>query len=500
MAAMKGRIRSESLRSRVTTSQEAATFIKNGMNVAVGGFTPSGYPKVVPAELVKRKGAGDDLTINLISGANVGPEIDDDMATAGLINRRIPLQGNPVMAKLINQGKIHFAEIPLSKMSRAVRSGVLGKIDVAIIEALAITEEGYLVPNSSVGMDPVFVQEAESVIVEINDTQPAELEGFHDIYLPASPPHRKPIPLTYANQRIGEPFIRIHPDKIKGIVASNRPDRASTFGGDDEIIRKIGHNLLNFLEIEIASGRLPGLLPLQSGLGNMANGVVRTLGESAFDNLEFYCGVLQEANIELIAQGRVRAASGAAFTPSPKALQLIRDNPDEFKKIMVLRPADITNNAEIIERLGLISLNNAIEVDMYGNANTTHIMGNRVVNGIGGGGAFSQNAYLSILLLPSVTQGGNISTIVPMVSHNGINEHDMDVIITEHGVADLRGKDPLERAHSIIAACADPAYKEQLAQYLHNCIRQSGGHQPQLLQEAFSWHLRLKETGTMKES
>ena len=497
---MKERIRSQSLRPRITTSQDAAAIIKTGMNVAVGGFTPSGYPKAVPAELVKRKGAGDDLQINLISGANVGPEIDEDMATAGLIARRIPLQGTPAMARLINQGELHFVEIPLHKMSRVVRNGLLGKIDVAIVEALAITEEGYLVPNSSVGMDPVFVQEAEAVIVEINDTQPAELEGIHDIYIPASPPHRKPIPLTYTNQRIGEPFIRINPDKIKSIVTSNLPDRAATFGGDDETIRKIGHNLLNFLEIEIASRRLPGLLPLQSGLGNMANGIVRTLGEASFDNLEFYCGVLQEANIELIAQGRVRAASGAAFTPSPKALQLIRDNPDEFKKIMVLRPADITNNAEIIERLGLISLNNAIEVDMYGNANTTHIMGSRVVNGIGGGGAFSQNAYLSIMLLPSVTQGGNISTIVPMVSHNGINEHDMDVIITEHGVADLRGKDPLERARCIISACADPVYKEQLDQYLRSCIRQSGGHQPQLLKDAFSWHLRLKETGTMKES
>lgn len=498
-ATVKDRIENDLLCARIASPQEAAQLVKDGMTVAVSGFTPAGYPKVIPAELVKRRYDGEKLQINLISGANVGPEIDGVMSGAGLIKRRAPLQGNQAMSKLINQGIINYIEIPLNKMPKTVRNGILGKIDIAVIEAIAVTKEGYIIPSASVGMSPTFAAEAEALIVELNLAQPIELQGIHDIYLPSLPPSKKPIPLTYANQKIGEPFIRVNPEKIKCIVESSIPDQAAVFAEDDMITRKIAANLLNFLELELASKRLPKLLPFQSGLGNLANSLVRAFKESKFDQLEFYCGVLQEANLELIAQGKVRAASGGAFTPSAKTLQLLRQDQGGMKRVMVLRPTDISNNAEIIDRLGLIALNNAIEVDIYGNANTSHIMGSKVVNGIGGGGAFAQNAFLSIMLLPSTTKGGKISTVVPMVSHTDISEHDIDVIITENGVADLRGKDPLERADCIISDCANQVYQDQLRHYLQKSIK-AGGHQPQLLKDAFLWHLQLEKTGTMKAS
>lgn len=496
---MDERIRNCQLRKRITCSEEAALSIKNGMLVAVGGYTPSGYPKVIPNELVRRrKELVEELKINLISGAGVGPEIDDEMGNAGLINRRIGLQSSRTLTKLINQGIVKYIEVPLSRMPKYVQNGLLGEIDIAIIEAIAITKEGYIIPSTSVGMVPNFIRAAKTIIVEINRAQPSELEGIHDIYLPSLSPINKQIPLSRVNQRIGDPFIRVDPDKIKYIVESNIPDSTTHFAENDEITEKISDNLLNFLELELKNKHIPRLLPIQSGLGNLANGVIRSFKNSNFNDIEFYCGVLQEANIELIKQGKVCAASGGSLTSSPKALELIRQNPDIMKKIMVLRPTDLSNNAEVISKLDLISLNNAIEIDIYGNANTSHIMGSKVVNGIGGGGVFSQNSYLSIMLLPSQTKGGDISTIVPMASHYDINEHDIDIIITENGVADLRGKDPIERANCIINNCASTIYKEQLNHYFKKCIKNAGGHQPQLLNEAFSWHQRLKETGTMK--
>lgn len=496
---MDDRISNKKLSGKMVSPQEAASIIKDGMTVAMGGFTPSGYPKVIPKELLNRRQAGEQLTINLITAANVGPEIDDDLGDAGIINRRLPLQGSTMLGNLINQGKVNYVEIPLNKMPRFIQREIFGNIDVAVVEAIALTKDGYIVPSTSIGLSPHFVQKAKDVIVELNSAQPSELVGMHDIYIPALPPNKKPVPLVRTNQRIGEPFIKIDPNKIKYIVKSDILDQATTFSQIQPVTKKISDNLFNFLELEVKYRWGGVLAPIQTGLGNMANQLTGEFKNSKFTDIEFFCGILQEANIELIAQGKVKAASAIGFTPSAKAIRLIKKNQDVFERVMVLRPTDVSSNGEIIERLGVVALNSAIEIDIYGNANTSHAMGTKVLGGIGGGGVFTQNSQLSIMLLPSETKGGVVSTIVPMVTHNDINEHDIDVVITENGVADLRGKTPVERAKAIIGNCASSVYKDQLYSYLRKSIKNAGGHQPQLLREAFSWHLRLQETGTMRE-
>lgn len=496
---LKKRIENRRIQSCIATPEEAAGIIKTGTTIAVSGLTSAGYPKVIPSELVKRKGRGEELNLSVISGANVGPEIDEDMAKAGIINRRIPFQASKVLGDLINKREVNYVEVPLNKISRTIQNNVLDEIDVAIIEAIYITKEGYIVPSTSVGLTPVLLNAAKQVIVEINLSQPLELMGIHDIYLSSPPPYKKPLFITSTNQRIGEPFIKINPDLIKFVVQSEIPDVAPVFNEEDEVTRLISDNLMNFLELEIQSRRLPKLLPIQSGLGNLANSLVKAFEKTNFQDIEFYCGVLQEANFILIEKGKVKAASGGGITPSERVLNFVRREANYLKKIAVLRPLDISNSGEIVNRLGVISLGNAIEVDIYGNANTSHVMGSKVVNGIGGGGGFAHNSYLSIMLLPSQAKKGAISSIVPMVTHCDINEHEIDVIITENGLADLRGKDPVERAKAIIENCASPLYKEQLTAYLNKSIKLAGGHQPQLLDEAFSWHIRLREKGSMIE-
>ncbi len=496
---MDARIGNGQLLGKMASAREAAAIIQSGMTVAMGGFTPSGYPKAIPQELVRRREAGDQLEINLITAANVGLEIDEELGKAGVIKRRIPLQGSIALRNLINKGKVDYVEVPVNKMPRLVQRGVFGNIDVAVIEAVAITGEGFIIPSTSVGLAPHFVQQAEAVIVEVNCAQPLELVGMHDIYIPKLPPAKKPIPLTTTNQKIGEPFIRVDPDKIKYVVKSCIPDQAVIFEETRPVIQRIADNLFNFLELEVRlrwNGWLP---PIQTGMGNMANQLAGAFKETNFNELEFFCGVLQEANMELIAQGRVKAASGVGFTPSAKAIRLIQKNRNVFERVMVLRPTDVSSNGETIDRLGVVALNHALEMDVYGNANTSHMMGGKVLGGIGGGGVFAQNAQLSVMLMPSEAKGGDVSTIVPMVTHNDIGEHDIDVVVTENGLADLRGKTPLERARAIIGNCASPLYKEQLCRYLDKSISQAGGHQPQLLKEAFFWHLRLEESGTMRD-
>jgi succinyl-CoA:acetate CoA-transferase len=152
----------------------------------------------------------------------------------------------------------------------------------------------------------------------------------------------------------------------------------------------------------------------------------------------------------------------------------------------VVRPADVSNSPELLDRLGVVAVNSALSVDVYGHANSTQLNATHVVNGIGGSGDFSRNCPLAILALPSTTDGGR-SRIVPMVTHVDHTEHDVDVVVTEHGVADLRGTCPRERAGAIVEECASPDARADLRDYLERAA-DGGGHLHHDLDTAFDWH------------
>ena len=159
---------------------------------------------------------------------------------------------------------------------------------------------------------------------------------------------------------------------------------------------------------------------------------------------------------------------------------------DSLKNKIVLRTQEISNHPEVIRRLGVIAMNGLIEADIYGNVNSTHIRGTAIMNGIGGSGDFARNAYLSIFMTPSTAKGGSVSAIVPMVTHVDHTEHDVQIIVTEHGLADLRGLSPKQRAAVIIDNTADPSFRPALKDYFDRACRLSPGkHTPHLLDEAF---------------
>jgi acyl-CoA hydrolase len=201
--------------------------------------------------------------------------------------------------------------------------------------------------------------------------------------------------------------------------------------------------------------------------------------------------------LPLLENGRCRFASTCALTLSPDAMRGLIERIDYFKKRIVLRPQEISNHPEIVRRLGIISMNTAIEIDLGGNVNSTHLMGKTIMNGIGGSGDFTRNAYLSIFSCPSTAKGGKISSIVPLVSHMDHSEHSVQIVVTEQGVADLRGKDPLERAKLIIDNCAHPDYREQLRSYLQLVTPNS--HEPLSLSLALAMHRQFARKGDMRE-
>lgn len=496
---MDKRLRCEALKDRVMDAKEAAKFFKKGMVVGTSGFTPAGYPKAVPLALAER---GEELELTLITGASVGDELDGALARAGVVKRRYPYQTNKDMRNKINDGSILYEDIHLSHVPQWIKVGFFGNIDIALVEAVAIREDGGIIPSTSVGISNVIVEMADKVIVEINTSQPLSLEGVHDIYTPANPPNREPIPITKVDDRIGYDYIPCEPEKIVAVVITDIKDKTRELAPIDDTSKKIAQHLISFIEEEVAKGRLPKeLLPIQSGVGSVANAVLGGLKDSYFENLTVYSEVIQDSVLDLIDCGKVSFASGTSLSLSPTRLDKFYEEIDKYKNKIVLRPQEISNHPEIIRRLGLIAINTAVEVDIYGNVNSTNTVGSRMINGIGGSGDFARNAYISIFTTQSVIKDGNISCIVPMVSHCDHTEHDVDVIITEQGVADLRGLSPVERARKIIENCAHPAYKEQLFQYLEEAINTCPyKHIPHMLDKAFSWHERLLKDGSMKPS
>ena len=319
-----------------------------------------------------------------------------------------------------------------------------------------------------------------------------------DIFTPQSPPNQSPIMISKVNQRIGTPHIPCGVDKIAAIVITDIPDDVKDLSPVDDISTRISEHLIDFLAHEVKKGRLPeNLLPLQSGVGSVANAVLSGLRKSNFNNLTCYTEVVQDSMLDLIDEGKILHASCTSITTSKEGQKKFYEGIKSYKDKIILRPQEISNHPEVIRRLGVISINTAIEADIYGNINSTHISGSRMMNGIGGSGDFTRNAYISIFTTESTAKGGRISSIVPMVSHHDHTEHDVMIIVTENGLADLRGLSPKERARLIINNCAHPDYKPMLLDYFKCAQKANMMHTPHLLDEALSWHTRYIETGTM---
>ena len=493
------RVRNKDLQAKIVSAEEVAAFIKPGMSIGMSGFTASAYPKAIPLALAERM-KKEPFTVDIWTGASTGPELDDTLAAVHGIKRRLPYQTDAILRGEINNGSVDYLDLHLSESAQLARVGYLGKLDIAIVEAVAITEEGNIIPSTSLGNAASYVQQADIVIVEVNTTQPLELEGMHDVYVPLDPPNRLPIPIVKADDRVGTPFIPCTPDKIKYIVPCDIKDHTRDLAPIDENSKKMSQFTLEFLNAEIKAGRMPkNLLPLQSGVGNVANAVMAGFVDSDLEDLTVYTEVIQDGMLDLIDANKLNFASGTAFSPSPAGMERFYKDVAKYKKYLLLRPQEISNSPEVVHRLGVIAMNTALEVDIYGNVNSTHVTGTKMMNGIGGSGDFARNAFLTIFYTPSVAKNGAISSVVPMCSHIDHTEHDVDVIITEQGIADLRGLAPRARALEIINNCVHPDYKPVLLDYYNRAVEATKhAHTPHIIKEALSFHEKFIETKSMK--
>jgi succinyl-CoA:acetate CoA-transferase len=490
------------IKSKLMTAADVAAQLPVKGTLATSGFT-IGYPKAIPAAYAARiaEQQGQEFSFNLYTGASTGEALDGVLARTGAMKKRLPFQSTPELRDRINRGEIEFLDIHLSHVALYIEHGILDPIDVAIVEAIDVTADGRLYLTASAGMSPTFVQYAKEVYIELNQSYPLDLKGYHDIYVPELPPFGRPIHITNVADRIGVPYVKCPVDKIRGIVLTDTPDYAHEFKKPDAVCTAIAEHVLEFLCAEVKKGRMPAdFLPFQSGVGNIANAVLSCLAhDKRFKQIQMYTEVVQDSLFDLLDADKLECASTSALTFSQQGYARFYEQINELRQKIILRPQEISNHPEVIRRLGIIAMNTALEVDIYGNVNSTHVLGSKMMNGIGGSGDFTRNAYLSIFMAPATAKQGTISTFVPMVSHVDHNEHSTQIIVSEYGLADLRGLCPRRRAEQIINNCVAPRYRELMREYLATAQRHSFGlHTPHDLRHVFDWHLRMQNTGSMQ--
>lgn len=501
---MSERIRSAALRTKLMSADDAAQLIDHGSTVGMSGFTGAAYPKALPTAIANRaraeQAAGRHYQIDLFTGASTAPDCDGVLAEANAVRFRMPYQSDPIMRASINRGDMLYSDIHLSHSAKQVQEGFFGPLDVAIVEVSQITPEGHLVPSSGVGNNVEYLHNAAKIIIEVNSWQSIDLEGMADIWAVPKRPARVPIPITSPGDRIGTPWIEIDTSKVVAVVETDAPDRNAPFKPLDEISQQIAGHFLDFLEGEVAAGRLTydGYV-MQSGVGNVPNAVMAGLLDSKFENIQAYTEVIQDGMVDLIDAGKMTVASATSFSLSPEYAEKMNREAKRYREYIITRPLQVSNHPEVIRRMGLIATNGMIEADIYGHVNSTNVSGSRIMNGIGGSGDFTRNGLISSFISPSVAKDGAISAIVPFASHIDHTEHDVMVVITEYGYADLRALAPRDRARKMIAI-AHPDYRPLLEEYVSRAEAASGGalHMPHDLATAFSFHQNLAQKGSMK--
>ncbi|MEM5785813.1 MAG: succinate CoA transferase [Syntrophobacteraceae bacterium] len=484
----------------ILTADEAAAHIPDGAMVALSGFASAGTAKMVPRAIAKRARdfhqSGKPYQIRLITGSSSGNNIDEELALAEAISWRAPFQSAPTLRNQRKAQKVQYLDMHLSHAPQTMLAGFFGKLDYGIIEATEVTRDGRVYLTTSVGASPTYLRYADRIFIEINNYHSRRLPEMADITVLSPPPRVNPIPIHDPLTRIGYPYARVDPKKIVGIIESEEPDQIHRFTPPDWRSKRIADHVVRFLFGEMINGHIPReFLPLQSGVGNLCNSVMAALGSNPYiPPFLMYSVVFQDSLVGLMEQGKLLAASVSSLSVTADTLKRICSNMDFFGPKIVLRPQEVSNDAGVVRRLGVIAINPAIEVDIYGNVNSSHVFGTDIMNGIGGSGEFTRNSYLSIIMCPSTILSGKISCIVPMTPHIDSNEHSVQVIVTEQGLADLRGVGPMQRARRIIDNCAHPAYRD----YLNNYIKESKmGHIRHNLRKAYELHRNFLEHGTM---
>jgi succinyl-CoA:acetate CoA-transferase len=411
--------------------------------------------------------------------ADTGVVADDSVVDE--VERRYPFAVWAPVKKAVNDERMKFTDAHLSHVPDEVRQGYYGDVDTAVIEAVAVGED-WLVPSTVVGATPAYIEEADEVVVEVNGGLPLSLSHLHDTYAPNA---GEPVGLASPGERVGGPRIGFDADKLVSVVETDVRPPSYPFRDLTEDESRIVEAFADFVEEEVEGNPLiEDRVSFEMGVGALGNAVASSLADVDFGGTTpyYYGEVLQDGVLDMIDEGVFSEASAMSMVLSEEGKERLLEKADEYARKVSLRPIEVSNDPGAIRRFNVIGVNSAVEVDLYGHVNSSHVRGTELLQGIGGSGDYSRNSLVSVFVLRSKVRGKDIPTIVPMVSHVDHTEHDTSVVITEQGVADLRGLAPRERATELIESCAHPDYRDALRGYLEEAER---GHIPHDLSACF---------------
>jgi succinyl-CoA:acetate CoA-transferase len=466
-----------------TDAAAAADLVPDDGTVPMSGL--SAGPKDIAHELAT---SNRDLSLTVPASADAGFVADTELPNADALDLRYPFSAWPNLKRAINDGRVDFVDDHLSVVEQSVAQGQFGDPDVAVVEALAVGED-WLVPTTAVGAVPGFVAAADAVIAEVNEALPLELQHMHDTWTPATPP-RAPLSLSDPGERLGDQFVRFDPEKLTAVVRTENDPIPYPFREPSDAEAAIADNALDFLADELAENpAFSERFAFEVGIGSLGNEITERIGDLDFGDRDavYFGEVAQDGLLDLLEAGTLSAASATALVLGEDGVNRMLDRPELVADNVVTRSMSVSNDPGLIRAFGVVAINTAVEVDVYGHTNSSHVRGSQLLQGIGGSGDFARNGLLSMMVLPSTAKDGEVSRIVPMASHVDHPDHDVDVAVTEHGVADLRGLTPDERFEALVGECAHPEFRPALRRYGERAA-EGGGHMPHDLPTAFDMH------------
>ncbi|WP_298279305.1 acetyl-CoA hydrolase/transferase C-terminal domain-containing protein [Ferroplasma sp.] len=461
------------LENKVMSPEEALKkHMKNIGSIAFGGMGGQSVPKVIPTAMSENSEYFPGMTI--YTGGGTTKTFEKNMSGLQIIRRFYYLSdANSRLA--VNSGKTMMMDYGVSKYSQLLYSGSRNSIDVAVIEATAI-EKGGVILSLSVDVIPELVNASRKVIIEINRKKP-NLKGLHDIY-------RKKenviLQLRNVHKKIGTPTLKINSRKIGAIVYSDQDEEsASSYGKTPSETKPLSENIWRVLAEKI---RFNEKMPLQVGAGSIASSLIDA---SPFENLKIWCEISPSRWLNY-TDSKIGSISASAIYSIPgeeSYTTKFLENYREYSGKIILRPNNITNSPELISRLGVIVVQQAIEIDIFGSVNVSHINGN-IYNGVGGSIDFCSAGKYVIVVFTSTVDNGKKSRIIPLLTCVDIPRHLVDFVVTEIGIADLRWKDPRERAVEIINKCAHPDFRDSLLKYFNSL---NSMHMPSNIDRVIKW-------------
>lgn len=427
----------EEYRSKLVSAGEAVRSVKSGDWVYYGHFAMA--PRTLDEALAKRVGEVTGVKIRGVcalwppKAALADPEKKSFTYHSGFFGHQDRILGD--------QGLCYFIPASYSDEARLVRDGYAAHPNVAMITTTPMDDQGFFNFSTSCSYSMAICEKADTVIVEVNNSAPRCLGGAQE---------------------------GIHISGVDYIVE----------GGHDPLITlpQVAPTEINKKIASLVAGEIEDGCCLQLGIGGMPNTIGRLIIEYGLQDLGVHSEMMNDAFVDLFEKGRItgsrkkidRYKMTYTFALGSERLYRFLDN----NPACAAYPADITNSiATIAQNDRQVSINNAIEVDLYGQV-CSETAGFRQISGTGGQLDFTLGAYHSkggkaFICLSSTTAnkaGGQVSRIIPYIRPGGVVTIPRTVtfyLVTEYGKANLKGKSTWQRAEAIIGL-AHPDYRDDL--------------------------------------